>query len=191
MPTDELAVVSCASREEWDAWLSEHTGAAGAWLRVAKKGAAAPTVTYAEALEVALCHGWIDGQKRAGDDEHWLQRFTPRRPGSRWSKRNRDAAEALIARGEMKAAGHREVEKAKQDGRWDAAYDGARTATVPDDLREALDASPRAKAFFATLKGANRYAILYRIQDAKRPETRARRIEKFVAMLEAGETIHQ
>jgi uncharacterized protein YdeI (YjbR/CyaY-like superfamily) len=190
MPADDLDVVSCASREEWDAWLRAHPDAAGAWLRISKKGAAAQTLSYAESLEVALCHGWIDGQKRAGDDEHWLQRFTPRKAGSRWSKRNRDAAEVLIERGAMNPAGLREVENAKQDGRWDAAYDGARTATVPDDLRAALDASPRAKEFFATLKGANRYAILYRIQDAKKPETRARRIEKFVAMLEAGETIH-
>jgi uncharacterized protein YdeI (YjbR/CyaY-like superfamily) len=190
MPAEELPVVSCASRAEWEAWLAEHEGSAGAWLRIGKQGAAAPTVSYAEALEVALCHGWIDGQKRKGDDAHWLQRFTPRKAASRWSKRNRDAAEALIERGAMTPTGLREVEKAKQDGRWDAAYDGARTATVPDDLRAALDANPRAAEFFATLKGANRYAILYRIQDAKKPETRARRIEKFVAMLEAGETIH-
>jgi uncharacterized protein YdeI (YjbR/CyaY-like superfamily) len=140
-------------------------------------------VSYAEAVEVALCFGWIDGQANRLDDDHWLQRFTPRRPRSKWSKINRDRAERLIERGEMSPAGLREVERAKADGRWEAAYDAPSTATIPDDLQRALDANDRAREFFETLNRTNRYAILYRIQDAKKPETRARRIEKYVAML--------
>jgi uncharacterized protein YdeI (YjbR/CyaY-like superfamily) len=160
------------------------------WLKLAKAGTGIASVTYAEALEVALCHGWIDGQKGGFDDEFWLQRFTPRKPRSRWSRINRDKATALIERGEMEPAGLREVDAAKADGRWDAAYEGQRTATVPEDLQRALDANPAAAAFFSTLDGANRYAILYRVQDAKKPETRARRIDKYVAMLAAGEKLH-
>jgi uncharacterized protein YdeI (YjbR/CyaY-like superfamily) len=160
------------------------------WLKIAKKGAGIDSVSYAEALEVALCYGWIDGQKGRFDDEHWLQRFTARKAASRWSKINRDKATELIERGEMRPAGLREVERAKADGRWDAAYAGQGTATVPDDLRRALDANDRARAFFATLDAANRYAILYRVQDAKKPETRARRIAKYVAMLAEHDTIH-
>ncbi|HWH95109.1 MAG TPA: YdeI/OmpD-associated family protein, partial [Baekduia sp.] len=138
-----------------------------------------------------LCYGWIDGQAAAGDDAHWLQRFTPRRARSRWSKINRDRATALIERGEMQPAGMREVERAKADGRWDAAYEGARAATVPDDLQAALDADDQAREFFATLDSANRYAILYRVQEAKKPETRERRIEKYVAMCREHRKIHE
>jgi uncharacterized protein YdeI (YjbR/CyaY-like superfamily) len=186
-----LPTIAFASREEWAAWLSEHHGDMdGVWLKFAKKGSGFESVGYAEAVEVALCYGWIDGQAAGGDDAHWLQRFTPRRARSRWSKINRDRATALIERGEMQPAGLREIERAKGDGRWDAAYDGARTATVPADLQAALDADPRASEFFATLSSANRYAILYRVQDAKKPETRARRIEKYVAMLREHRTIH-
>ncbi len=159
-------------------------------LQLAKKGAAAATVTYAEALEIAIAHGWIDGQKGALDDDFWLQRFTPRKAASRWSQINRAKAEALIARGAMRPAGMREVERAQADGRWAAAYPAQSAATVPADLQRALDASPAAAAFFATLSSVNRYAILYRLHDAKRSATRARRIEQFVAMLERRETIH-
>jgi len=147
-------------------------------------------VTHAEALEAALCHGWIDAQRDALDDEWFLQRFTPRRARSRWSKRNRAKAIELIDRGAMRPAGLREVERAKADGRWEAAYDAQSTAVIPDDLQRELDADPRAARFFATLDSRNRYAILYRIQEAKRPETRARRIAKFVAMLGAGEKLY-
>ena len=183
----EDPVVAFPSREAWAAWLAEeHERSEGVWLQLAKKGSGEQTVTYAEAVEVALCWGWIDGQKRASSDTHSLQRFTRRRPRSKWSKINRAKAEALIARGEMQPPGLAAVEAAKADGRWDAAYDSPRTATVPDDLRAALDANPAAAAFFATLKSASRYSILYRLQDAKRRETRARRIAQFVAMLAEG-----
>jgi uncharacterized protein YdeI (YjbR/CyaY-like superfamily) len=187
-----VPTISFAARADWAAWLTDHhEDSEGLWLKIAKKGSGVDSVTYAEAVEVALCHGWIDGQKRALDDAHWLQRFTPRKARSRWSRINRDKATELIERGEMRPAGLREVERAKADGRWDAAYAGARSATVPDDLQAALDADDRAREFFATLDGANRYAILYRVQDAKRPETRARRIEKYVAMLREHRKIHE
>jgi uncharacterized protein YdeI (YjbR/CyaY-like superfamily) len=187
----DVPIISFASRQEWDAWLGDqHDSSSGLWLKIAKKSAGTDSVSYAEALEVALCYGWIDGQKRKFDDEYWLQRFTPRKPRSRWSKINRAKALELIEKGEMNPAGLREVERAKADGRWDAAYEGQSTATVPDDLRSALEASDRARDFFATLDSANRYAILHRIQDAKRPETRARRIEKYVAMLNEHRKIH-
>jgi uncharacterized protein YdeI (YjbR/CyaY-like superfamily) len=181
-----------SSRAEWAAWLAEHhADSEGLWLKFAKKGSGVESVTYAEAVEVALCQGWIDGQAAALDDAHWLQRFTPRRARSRWSRINRDRATALIERGEMGPAGLAEVERAKADGRWDAAYESPRTATVPDDLQAALDADDRARDFFATLDSANRYAILYRVQEAKRPETRARRIEKYVAMCREHRKVHE
>jgi uncharacterized protein YdeI (YjbR/CyaY-like superfamily) len=180
-----------ASASEWEAWLrANHATAPGVWIRFARKGSGVASVTYMEALQEALRFGWIDGQARSVDEAWYEQRFTPRRARSIWSKRNRGFAEALIAAGRMEPAGLAEVERAKADGRWDAAYDAPSTATVPDDLRAALDASPEAAAFFATLKGQNRYAILHRIQTARRPETRARRIERFVAMLERGETLY-
>jgi len=147
-------------------------------------------VSYPEALEVALCYGWIDGQKGALDDEYWLQRFTPRKPGSRWSKINTEKAAELIEAGRMRPAGMREVKLARDDGRWDAAYAGQRSMGVPEDLERELACNEVARAFFATLSGVNRYAILYRIADARRPETRARRIAKYVAMLAAHETIY-
>jgi uncharacterized protein YdeI (YjbR/CyaY-like superfamily) len=187
-----LPTILFASREAWASWLAgNHEDAEGVWLKFAKKGSGADSVTYAEAVEVALCYGWIDGQAAPCDDAYWLQRFTPRRARSRWSKINRDRAIALLERGEMQPAGLREVERAKADGRWDAAYASPRTATIPDDLQAALDADERARDFFATLDSANRYAILYRIQDAKKPETRARRIEKYVAMLREHRKIHE
>ena len=187
----ELPVLAFASKQAWDSWLAEqHATSDGVWLKFAKKGTGIPTVTYAEAVETALCYGWIDSQLRSLDSDYYLQRFTPRKARSKWSKINRSKAEELIAAGAMQPAGLLEVERAKADGRWDAAYDSPRAATVPEDLQRALDADPAAAAFFATLSKANRYAILYRIQDAKRPETRRRRIEHLVAMLREQRTIH-
>jgi uncharacterized protein YdeI (YjbR/CyaY-like superfamily) len=183
--------VPFASAEAFEAWLAEeHARSDGLWIKFAKKASGIPTVVYAEAVEASLRYGWIDGQVKRLDDDYYVQRFTPRRARSRWSKINCAKAEALIARGAMEPAGLAEVERAKADGRWDAAYDAPSTATVPDDLRAALDADSRAAAFFETLDSNNRYAILHRIQDAKKSETRVRRIEKFVAMLGRGETIH-
>ena len=188
--TDDLRL-RLARQDDWDRWLSEHAAhAPGVWLELARKGSAIQTLSYDEAVESALCHGWIDGQKRALDDDVWLQRFTRRTRQSRWSRINRDKATALIEAGRMQPAGHAAVEAARADGRWERAYEGARTIAVPDDLQRRLDETPAAAACFATLDGANRYAVLYRIQDAKRPETRARRIETFVAMLARGEKLH-
>jgi uncharacterized protein YdeI (YjbR/CyaY-like superfamily) len=180
-----------AGPAEFRAWLREHHDTSpGIWMKLATKGSGLTTVTYDEAVEVALTFGWIDGQARPGDDTYWLQGFTRRRPRSPWSKRNHERAEALIAAGAMEPSGLAEVERARADGRWDRAYEGPRTAEPPPDLLEALAARPAARDFFATLNSTNRFAILYRIQDAKRPETRARRIAKFVDMLERGETIY-
>jgi uncharacterized protein YdeI (YjbR/CyaY-like superfamily) len=183
--------VPFASEDAWEAWLAaEHASSDGIWIRFAKKGSGIASVTYAEALEAALCYGWIDGQSKRVDDSWFLQRFTPRRARSPWSSRNRARALALIEAGRMQPAGLREVERAQADGRWDAAYEGPATTTVPDDLRRALDENPAARDRFATLDSRNRYAILYRVQEAKRPETRARRIDTFVAMLAEGKTLH-
>ncbi len=188
---EALPTIAFASADAWAAWLHEHHAASeGLWLKLAKKGTDVASVTYAEAVEVALTYGWIDGQARRHDEQHWLQRFTPRRARSKWSKVNRARATELIERGAMQPAGLREVERAKADGRWDAAYDAPSTATVPDDLQQELDRNEAARAFFATLDATNRYAILHRIQDAKRPETRVRRIETFVAMLAEGRKIY-
>lgn len=187
----ELPVVAFAERGEWEEFLAgQDLAGPGVWLKIAKKGSGIPSVTYAEALEGALCHGWIDGTRRGLDDRWFLQRFTPRRPRSKWSKVNRAAAERLIAAGRMGPGGLREVERARADGRWDAAYDAWGSATVPEDLRAALDAEPVVRERFARLDGRNRYAILYRVADAKRPETRARRIATFVAMLREGGTLY-
>jgi uncharacterized protein YdeI (YjbR/CyaY-like superfamily) len=158
---------------------------------MAKKDAGIDSVRYPDVLESALCFGWIDGRREALDARYFLQRFTPRRSRSKWSRINRDTAERLIGAGRMRPAGLAEVDRAKADGRWEAAYEGQRTSTVPDDLQRELDGRPKAKAFFAELSSQNRYAILYRLQDAKKPETRGRRLAKFVAMLEAGERIYQ
>lgn len=179
------------SAAQWDLWLAEyHASARGALVLITKRGAAPPALSYAEALEVALTWGWIDGHKRAHDASAWIQRFTPRRPASRWSKINRTKAEALIRAGRMHPAGMREVERARQDGRWTAAYDSPRTSQVPADLAAALAGNERAAAAFAGLDGANRFAILYRLQTAKKPETRTTRLTQFVAMLARGETLH-
>ncbi|WP_416211485.1 YdeI/OmpD-associated family protein [Frankia sp. Cas3] len=172
------------SAQAFEHWLSEHhSSSPGIWLKLRKKARGVVALDYTQALDVALCYGWIDGQKGKFDDSYWLQRFTPRKPKSKWSKINRDKAASLLEQGRMRPAGLAEIERAKTDGRWDAAYDGWRSASVPDDLTEALAANPAAEKFFATLDGQNRYAVLYRIQDAKKPETRARRIETYVAML--------
>ena len=191
MGEDGLPTLFFASPAEWEEWLEEnHALCDGIWIKIAKKDADIESVRYPEVLESALCFGWIDARRHALDRHHFLQRFTPRRPRSKWSRINRETAERLIAHGRMRPAGLTEVERAKADGRWEAAYTGQRQSAVPDDLQRELDERPKAKAFFAQLSSQNRYAILYRLQDAKRPETRARRLAKFVAMLEAGETIH-
>ncbi|MDT0615691.1 YdeI/OmpD-associated family protein [Streptomyces sp. DSM 40712] len=184
-------VLFFATQDEWEKWLEEnHEDVPGVWFRIPKSGSGADGVDYAHALESALCHGWIDGQKKKLDERHWLQRFTPRRPGSKWSEVNREKATELIDSGRMRPAGLREVEKAKADGRWESAYAPQSKATVPDDLQAALDAVPEARDFFTTLDSRNRYAVLYRIEDAKKPETRAARIEKFVAMLEQRKKLY-
>jgi uncharacterized protein YdeI (YjbR/CyaY-like superfamily) len=189
--TQDLEIVAFASAEAFEAWLGEnHAVSPGIWLKLRKKSPGVVALDYARALDVALCYGWIDGQKAAFDDQWWLQRFTPRTARSKWSKVNRDKAAALIEQGRMRPAGQAEVDRAMADGRWEAAYDGSKAATVPDDLAAALAADPAAAEFFATLDRQNRYAILYRVQDAKRPETRARRIETYVAMLARGEKLH-
>ncbi len=188
---DRPPIVAFATPAAWETYLAEHHGdAAGVWLQIAKKGAGVPSVTYAEALDAALCWGWIDGQRRGHDERSYLQRFSPRRARSLWSKRNREHVARLRAAGRMRPPGEAEIERAQADGRWEAAYDPPSTAAVPDDLQAALDASPAAAASFATLNSANRYAILWRLQTAKRPETRARRVAQFVAMLERGEKLH-
>ncbi len=188
----EFPVLPFESKKKWADWLAkQHDKSAGIWLKIAKKDVGVPSVTYDEALDVALCYGWIDGQKKGFDDRHWLQKFTPRGPKSIWSKINTQKAERLIASGAMQPAGLKAIELAKQDGRWQAAYEGQKNASVPADLQAALDKNKKAKAFFTTLNSVNRYAILFRIQNAKRPETRAKRIQQFVEMLERGEKIHE
>ena len=195
MPTKEpdgSTIKLFRSKQAWAAWLEKnYSKSSGQWLRLAKKGATTESVSYKDALEVALCFGWIDGQKRPESEQSWLQRFLPRSSNSIWSKINREKVLALIASGQMKAAGLEAIENAKKNGRWDAAYDSPSGATVPSDLQAALDANPRAKKFFETLDRANRYAILWRIQTVKRAETRTRKVETFVEMLARGKKIHQ
>ncbi|HEX4235539.1 MAG TPA: YdeI/OmpD-associated family protein [Caldimonas sp.] len=179
------------SAHAFEAWLKRHHATSdGLWLQIAKKGTREPSVTYAEAIDLALCFGWIDGQKKGLDEKHFLQRFTPRRPKSVWSKINIAKVATLIETGRMQPAGQAQVDAAKADGRWARAYDGARTSTVPDDLQGALDASPAAKKFFATINATNRYAVLWRVQTAVKPETRAKRIALLVEMLARGEVVH-
>jgi uncharacterized protein YdeI (YjbR/CyaY-like superfamily) len=180
---DDLPVVSFDSRQDFESWLeAQHGHSKGIWLKIAKKGSGVSTVTYDEALDSALCYGWIDGQKGTFDDQYWLQRFTPRGARSKWSQVNCKRAEELLQLGVMRPAGVAEVERAKGDGRWAAAYASQKTAVPPPDLVAALTADPEAEAFFQTLDSRNRYAILYRIGDAKKPETRAARIAKYVEM---------
>lgn len=189
--SDSSPVRLFKSKKDWDAWLEEnHRKSTGLWLRVAKKGSRLRSVSYQEALDVALCYGWIDGQKRPESEQTWLQRFVPRSGKSVWSKINREKALALLACGAMKAMGLEAIESAKKNGRWDAAYDSPSRATVPADFQKALDTNPQAKAFFEALDRANRYAVLFRIQTVKKAETRARRIEQFIARLERKEKIH-
>jgi uncharacterized protein YdeI (YjbR/CyaY-like superfamily) len=186
-----LPIVAFPSKSAWESWLkTAHETSEGVWLKFARKGSGVDSVTHAEALEVALCYGWIDGQAKKVDDTHWLQRFTPRTTRSKWSKINREKALGLIAVGKMKPAGKRAIEAAQADGRWDAAYEPQSTAGVPDDLRRELERHPRARQLFESLDSQNRYAILYRLQDAKRPETRERRLALFVGMLDEGKTIY-
>jgi uncharacterized protein YdeI (YjbR/CyaY-like superfamily) len=188
---DDLPIKLFRSQQDWAAWLDKnHRKSAGVWLRLAKKGSPLRSVSYHEALEVALCYGWIDGQKRPESEQAWLQRFLRRSNQSIWSKINREKVLALIARGEMKAAGLEAIESAKQSGRWDAAYDSPRAAIAPSDFQAALDANPPAAAFFKTLDRANRYAVLWRIQTVKKAETRARKIQQFIEMLAREEKIH-
>ena len=186
----ELPTLSFANKKKWADWLAkQHDNSAGVWLKVAKKDSGIASVTYDEALESALCYGWIDGQKKGFDDKYWLQKFTRRGPKSVWSKINTEKAEKLIASGEMKPAGLKTIEAARQDGRWAAAYASQRNISVPEDFQTALDKNNEAKAFFNTLKSAERYSFLFRIQTAKKAETRARRIQQYLEMLEKGEKI--
>ena len=190
VPT-RLELIEFADRHAWEGWLERHHDQSpGVWIVMAKRGAPRATVTQVEAIEVALCFGWIDGQAGRHDDHFFKQRFTHRRPQSNWSQINRRRVTELIEAGRMRPAGLEEIERAKANGRWDAAYEPQSTASVPPDFAQALAACPEAEAFFATLTGAKRYSFLYRIQDAKRPETRARRIEKFVAVLAQGKTLN-
>jgi len=187
----EIPTLLFKNAKAWETFLSKNNGTSnGVWLQLAKKSSGTTSVTYSEALDIALCHGWIDGQKKAFDDSFWLQKFTPRGARSIWSKINREKALDLIQSGRMKPAGLLAIEKAKADGRWAAAYDSQKSATVPVDFQAALDAHPDANNFFSTLDSGNRYAILFRIQTAKKPETRSRRVQEFIAMLERKEKIH-
>ena len=190
-PNADLPILLFEQPKSWEAWLAAHFDASrGAWLRLAKKSAGLQTVTYQQALEVALCYGWIDGQKKSFDEETWLQKFTPRGPQSIWSKINRAKALELIDLGRMQAAGLMAIEKAKENGRWEAAYDSHRTAIPSPDFQAALQSSPEAAAFFATLNSQNRYAILFRIQTVKKAETRQKRIQQFIEMLEKHEKLY-
>ena len=187
----ELPTLPFESKKKWADWLAkQHDKSTGVWLKLSKTGTGISSVTYEEALDVALCYGWIDSQKKGFDDQFFLQKFTPRGAKSIWSKINTEKVEKLIASGEMKPAGLKAVEAAKQDGRWEAAYHSQKTIGVPEDFLSALGKNKKAKAFFETLKGANRYAFLFRLQTAKKAETREKRIRQFVEMLEKGETFH-
>lgn len=188
-PADTPTVFKNA--KAFETWLRQHHAtSAGLWLKIAKRGSIDASVTYLEAVEIALCWGWIDGQKKGLDEQYFLQRFTPRRARSVWSKINVDKVAALIQAGRMQAPGLAQIEAAKADGRWARAYDSARTSVVPEDLIAALDAAPKAKAFFSTINATNRYAVLWRIQTAVKAETRARRIAQLVEMLGRGDTVH-
>lgn len=187
---DDLPVKQFRNAAAWDKWLAAHRGEAGAWLKIAKKDSGATTLSFEQAIEGALCHGWIDGLRRGLDEVFFLQRFTPRKPRSLWSKINVARVGRLIEAGRMRPAGLREVEAAKADGRWQAAYDGAARMQVPDDLANALAKNRKARVFFEALDRTNRYAFCFRVHTARKPETRRARIEKFVAMLACGEKLH-
>jgi uncharacterized protein YdeI (YjbR/CyaY-like superfamily) len=189
--TNGLSIMSFETQQDWERWLTEHhTDTVGIWLKVAKKETGIPSVNYSEALDSALCYGWIDGQKASFDDQYWLQKFTPRRQKSIWSKVNCDKATALIAEGRMQPAGMRQVELAKADGRWESAYESQSKINVPADFQSELDKNQKAKDFFSTLNSINRYAILFRIHSAKRPATRSTRINKFIEMLSNNQKIY-
>jgi uncharacterized protein YdeI (YjbR/CyaY-like superfamily) len=188
---NDLPVMLFEDQKNWAAWLEQnHAASSGLWLRLAKKASGLNSVSYAEAVEAALCYGWIDGQAKSYDASSWLQKFTPRGVKSIWSKINREKAQKLIESSQMKPAGLKAVEAAKQDGRWEAAYDSPSNATVPSDFQAELDKNAQAKAFFATLNSTNRYAILHRIQTAKKAETRTKRIQQFIEMLEKKEKLY-
>jgi uncharacterized protein YdeI (YjbR/CyaY-like superfamily) len=188
---DNLPLISFETPADWEAWLNEHhADSGGIWLKIAKKESRLPSVTYDEALDSALCYGWIDGQKAPFDEKHWLQKFTPRRPKSMWSKRNCQRVDALIAAERMQPSGLRQVELAKADGRWEQAYESQSRITVPEDFQGELDKNQEAQAFFSTLNSVNRYAVLYRIQVAKKPETRAALIRKYIEMLTRHEKLY-
>ena len=187
----ELPILPFASKKKWADWLAkQHDKSTGVWLKLSKKVSGIPSVTYEEALDIALCYGWIDGQKKGFDDQYWLQKFSPRGPKSIWSKINTEKAERLIASGEMRPAGLKAIEAAKQDGRWDAAYASQKNISIPEDFQTELDKNMKAKDFFMRLKSAERYTFLFRIHHAKKVETRTKRIQKFIEMLERGEKIH-
>src|SRR5438270_1649147 len=189
--TNGLSIMLFETQQDWERWLTEHhTDTVGIWLKVAKKETGIPSINYSDALDSAICYGWIDGQKASFDDQYWLQKFTPRRPKSIWSKINCDRAIALVAQGRMQPAGLKQVELAKADGRWDKAYESQSKITIPADFQTELDQNPKAKDFFNTLNSINRYAILFRIHNAKKPETRTARINKFIEMLSNNQTIH-
>jgi len=191
MKSIDLPILPFTNKKKWMDWLAKHHDkSTGVWLKIAKKDSGIASVTYDEALEFALCYGWIDGQKKGFDDKYWLQKFTPRGPKSIWSKINTEKAERLIASGEMKPAGLTAIEAAKKDGRWDAAYSSQKNISIPDDFQAAMNKNKKAKAFFATLNSVNRYAILFRIVTAKKEETRTKRINQFVEMLERNEKIY-
>lgn len=188
---NECLILLFKDQQQWASWLeAHHASSPGIWMQIAKKSSGLTSVSYVEALEEALCYGWIDGQKKSHDESSWLQKFTPRGPKSVWSKINREKAQELVKLKRMKAAGLKAIEAAKQNGCWDSAYDGQSKASVPPDLQAALRKNARARAFFETLNSANRYAILYRLQTAKKAETRQKRLEQFVRMLENHEKIH-
>ena len=192
MKSSDLPILPFASKKKWTDWLAkQHDKSPGVWLKIAKRDSGIPSVTYDEALESALCYGWIDGQKKGFDDKYWLQKFTPRGPKSIWSKINTEKVERLIESGEMRPAGLKSIEAAKNDGRWDAAYASQKNISIPDDFHSALDENKKAKAFFETLKSAERYSFLFRIQTAKKAETRAKRIQQFIEMLERNEKFHE
>lgn len=192
MKSTDLPILPFASKKKWTDWLArQHDKSAGMWLKLAKKDSGISSVTYDEALESALCYGWIDGQKKGFDDKYWLQKFTPRGPKSIWSKINTEKVERLIKSGEMMPAGLKAIEAAKKDGRWDAAYASQKNISIPEDFQAALEKNKKAKDFFAMLKSAERYSFLFRIQTAKKAETRAKRIQQFVEMLERHEKFHE
>ena len=191
MNETDLPIIAFKSSKEWASWLAQnHTKSSGLWLRLFKKASGVASVTYAEALDEALCYGWIDGQLDKYDEKSWLRKFTPRRPKSVWSKRNIAHIDRLTRAGKMKSAGRKEVEAAKADGRWKRAYDSPSAMQIPADFLKALSQDKKAKAFFATLNKANTYAIAWRLQTAKRPETRAKRLQAILAKLKKGEKFH-